>query len=108
VRPRAGSHHVSVTLPDGRGATADYRQSIVHVIRRVLACVGTKDSPDPADWDLIGDWLTRHPEQACTAEQVRTGTCTHPPASPEPYTPPRYKPDDTPATARPAEPRRAA
>jgi hypothetical protein len=105
------SHHVIVGLPDGRAAIADYRQPVVHVMQRVHARIPDAH-PDvaaqQADLALIADWLDRHPEQACTREQFRDGTCTHPPALAEPYRPPRYRPDSTPAPARPAEERRAA
>jgi hypothetical protein len=73
------------TCPDGREVIADYRQPVVHVIRRATS------RNDPADWVTLGRWLDSHAKQACTSEQIRDDTCTHPPASPEPFTPPKYR-----------------
>lgn len=64
------SHHVSVRLPDGRDAMADYRQPVARVMQRVLSRVITpapgSGKADAADLAIISTWLDEHPEQACS------------------------------------------
>jgi hypothetical protein len=72
------SHHVACALPDGRHAIADYRQPITRIIRRVNARTAARLDGDPDDYRTIAAWLEEHPGHACTWEQVRAGTCTHP------------------------------
>ena len=87
------SHHVAVTLPDGRDAVADYRQPIVHVMRRVHDATSNGQPQNPADLAVIADWLDRFPEQACDMAEVYADACTgHPPSTAEPFTPPAYDP----------------
>ena len=74
------SHHVQVRLPDGRDAIADYRQPIAGVMKRIIACYREGQDGDPGDYAIVAGWLDEHPEQACTAGQVRLDTCTHPQA----------------------------
>lgn len=90
------SHHVGVGLPDGRHALADYRQPITGVMRRINQRLTTMsrraaEAASAGDFAIIGRWLDQHPEQACTGEQIRAGTCTHPPATAEHFTPPPYR-----------------
>jgi hypothetical protein len=85
------SHHVSVVLPDGRLASADYRQPIVHVMRRINAALATMTRcPSADDLAMVARWLDANPDQACTWDQMVHDTCTHPPATPDEYEPPRY------------------
>jgi hypothetical protein len=96
------SHHVSVRLPDGREATADYRQPVVNVMRRHLqrvmddaerkagapAKVGSPD--DLADMALLAEWLDVTPELACDYPPG-TGCADHGPAQPDPgFRPAKY------------------
>lgn len=91
--------HQIVVLRDGRAAIADYRQPINHVMHKVNAWLmeeghGGRSEPPPKvaeAYAVIGRWLDAHPEQACTHEQMRTDTCTHPPATADPYRPPPYR-----------------
>jgi hypothetical protein len=85
-------HHVTVTLPDGRHPLADYRQPITHVMRRILAARAEgSDTGCAEEYELVAEWLDTSPGQACTLDQIRSGTCAHPPASCEPFTPPPYQ-----------------
>lgn len=90
------SHHVGCGFPgEPPSATvdADYRNPIVNVMRRILAAVADpKREPDPADYATVKAWARDYPEQVC---HIPFTGCTHPPASPEPYTPPPYQPGDT-------------
>jgi hypothetical protein len=91
------SHHVMVGLPDGRAAIADYRQPVTHIMRLVnnwLERRGRQEDPGPKvteAYAMLGRWLDAHPEEGCTPQQVRDGTCTHPEAEPVPFTPPPYR-----------------
>jgi hypothetical protein len=86
------SHHVAVSLPDGRGAMADYRHPIVHVMRRVnqrLMSMSRADAQAASteDYAILGRWLDAHPEEACSHSHC----ADHGPALPEHYEPPPYR-----------------
>lgn len=86
------SHHVCMSLPDGRAVIADYRQPIVHVIRRWNDRTdqrrkGLCAAEDQADAELLAEFLDCCPHLVCGPE----GCAPHGPASPEPYRPPPYQ-----------------
>jgi hypothetical protein len=64
----AGRWHQSFTLPDGRRATADYREPIAVVMQRATAAA------EPSDVAAIVAWAeaNRHQIEACQA-----GECDH-------------------------------
>jgi len=86
-----------VGLPDGRAAVADYRQPVTRVMRQVNEWLESRrrDEEPPPEvteaYAILGRWLDDHPEDGCTMEQVRDGTCTHAPAEPGEFTPPPYR-----------------
>jgi hypothetical protein len=86
------SHHVAVSLPDGRGAMADYRHPVVHVMQRINQRLMTMNRADAQaesteDYAILGRWLDNRPDEACTHAY-----CTlHGPASPDHYVPPPYR-----------------
>ena len=88
------SHHVLVGLPDdlgGQTACADYRQPIVHVMRRINQQLANGKPGRREDYELIREWLEFCPEQACSPRPP-FDSCTHGPAQPDPgFEPPRYK-----------------
>lgn len=89
------SHHVAITMPDGRRVIADYRQPVVHVMRRILGRGVLTDLSDrqvvaanDRDLALISEALEHAPEMFC----ISTAGCTgHGPAEGEIFTPPPYK-----------------
>jgi hypothetical protein len=91
------SHHVFVELPDGRQAVADYRQpvtNIMNIVNNWLMIRQRGEEPPPKvteAYAMLGRWRDTRPEEACTWQQVRDGTCAHGPAEPEPFTPPPYR-----------------
>ena len=75
------SHHVVVSLPDGRAVRVDWRAEIVPVLRRINVQlerpIGRRDHAQLGRDDLAAAaWLDAHPELCCTAAQMRDGTCT--------------------------------
>lgn len=85
------SHHVAITLPDGRLAMADYRQPIVTVMRRIndrlMTNRTTADALSAADYATLGRWLDTHPGQACS----HTRCAPHGPATADPVKLPPYR-----------------
>lgn len=79
-------HHVSVKLPGGRVVQADYRQPIVHVMRKILVALVERREPDPELYDLVTEWATECPGQVCAPDRC----ALHGPALALPFTPPRY------------------
>jgi hypothetical protein len=61
---RVMPHHVSVRLPDGRVACADYREPAVRRMRAVNAALAGGRVPDLALYDPIVAWLDSHREQS--------------------------------------------
>lgn len=74
---------MTIRLPDGRDAVADYRLPIVKVMRRVNQRImldhgnrtgrGPGSARDLADKTEVAQWLSSHPEQACSDASVRAG-----------------------------------
>jgi hypothetical protein len=87
-----GSHHPVIHLPDGRVAMADYRQPVVHVMRRVNNRIASMSRVQAAaesadDHATLGRWLDAHPEQACS----HTHCALHGPPNGDPFTPQKYR-----------------
>jgi len=93
------SHHVHVQLLDGRTLMADYRQPVVHVMRRHLQRVqhdyessGPRQVGCQADLDdmaLLAEFLDVTPELACQWPPG-SGCAPHGPAERDSPRPPRY------------------
>ncbi len=57
--------HVSVRLPDGREACADYREpEVIRPMRKINAALSRGAVPDPALYEAVGRWLAGHREQS--------------------------------------------
>ena len=73
--------HVSVRLPDGREACADYRDvAAVRPMRKINAALSQGRTPDPALYEAVARWLAGHREQsaACHAGLSPAGLpCGH-------------------------------
>ncbi len=73
--------HVSVRLPDGREAVADYQESeVIKPMRKINAALSEGRAPDPAAYEAIAGWLAGHREQsaACHAGLSPAGLpCGH-------------------------------
>ncbi len=73
--------HVVVRLPDGREATADYRDPIAPAMRRYLRATSVDHKPpDPRDVAAVSAWLDRHAAQSSACDEfirLRTLTCGH-------------------------------
>jgi hypothetical protein len=85
------SYHVQGTLPDGSSVYADYRQPIVTVMRRQIAASVAGRPADAADAELVAEWAAANPQDVC---EIPFMNCAHGPASPEPFTPPPYRPGE--------------
>lgn len=74
-------HHVSVRLPDGQVACADYREMpAAGLMRRINAALARGRAPDPALYEAVAKWLAGHREQsaACHAGLSPAGLpCGH-------------------------------
>jgi hypothetical protein len=66
---------------------ADYRQPVVHVMRRVLRRRAEGEEGTPMDYMLLAEWLDNCPEQQCSPARE----CAHGPAEAGEYHPPPYK-----------------
>ncbi len=61
-------HHVSVRLPDGRAACADYREPIVQSMRKINNALSQGKLAAPVLYDTVGAWLDAHREQSAVCQ----------------------------------------
>lgn len=66
----AGRWHISYTMPGGQRVTADHRDPVVMVFRRVQAA----GHPDPSDLAAILAWYQVHAIESANCAQ---GACDH-------------------------------
>ena len=74
--------HVSILLPDGRVACADYREpaAVLRPMRKINQALAEGRTPDPALYEAVAGWLDGHREQsaACRAGLSPVGLpCGH-------------------------------
>ena len=71
-----GRFHYSLTLPDGRVVTVDYREPILPVVHAIQRARDMDDPPDAGDLEAVTRWLDEHAEQVARCGR---GECDHAP-----------------------------
>ena len=69
-----GRYHYSLTLPGGQRVTADYREPVTMVMRRVAAAWSDRADPESSD---LAEILAFYERNIQAVTMCQTGRCDH-------------------------------